>query len=257
MRLVDLDIVVFDTETTGVDPDQARIVELGAVHVRALRPVTEWSTLVNPGVEIPAEATSVHGIDATAVAGAPTLAEVAASGAMAFFDRGPLVAGYNILGYDIRLLRAECARAGVPAPTSLDQALDVLVFARRAFRNARYRRLGDICYRFGYELVDAHGTLPDAHAVAYIMRGMVVEGIIPRDLEVALRDQAEYKAQQDQDNSQYSYWLYCDESVMYMACGKYIGWRVSDVPPDYVRYVLDHTESMPSTVEAVFRLRLS
>lgn len=58
----DSPLMAFDLETTSIDPSDAKIVEMGLV---IDSPVGEYETtrwLVNPGIEIPLEATAVHGI---------------------------------------------------------------------------------------------------------------------------------------------------------------------------------------------------
>ena len=68
--LLALDAVAVDSETTGLDPKQARIVEIAAVrlvHGRVM-PEANFRRLVRPGVPIPAAVTKVHGIDDAAVA---------------------------------------------------------------------------------------------------------------------------------------------------------------------------------------------
>ena len=72
--LIALEAVALDTETTGLDPAKARIVEIAAVRIGAGRvdPQGALRRLVRPGVPIPPEASRIHGIDAAAVADAPS-----------------------------------------------------------------------------------------------------------------------------------------------------------------------------------------
>src|SRR5262245_36290718 len=76
--LVALDAVAIDTETTGLDPRRAWVVEIGAVRIAAgvVEAAASMQRRARPPVAIPAAATKVHGIDDAAVAGAPTFAEV-------------------------------------------------------------------------------------------------------------------------------------------------------------------------------------
>lgn len=57
-------IVVFDTETTGVDPETARIVTafIGLMDTASGQILQSWDWLVNPGIEIPKGASDVHGV---------------------------------------------------------------------------------------------------------------------------------------------------------------------------------------------------
>ena len=67
------DYVVFDLETTGVNPDRDDIIEISAVKVCDHVITEEYSTLVNPGKHIPAGATAVNGITDDMVADAPDI----------------------------------------------------------------------------------------------------------------------------------------------------------------------------------------
>lgn len=122
--LIALDAVVLDTETTGLDPAKARIVQIGAVALRQGRLVLEerFERLVDPGVPIPASATAIHHIDDQTVAGAPAFA--AAFEALEQFRAGRLIVGHN-LGFDLAIFRRECRLAGqaYAPPASLDTRL--------------------------------------------------------------------------------------------------------------------------------------
>lgn len=65
---------IVDVETTGFSPRNDSIVEIACVAVDGSRVVGHWSTLVNPGRPIPAEATAIHGITDAMVAAAPEVA---------------------------------------------------------------------------------------------------------------------------------------------------------------------------------------
>src|SRR3972149_403911 len=76
--LIALDAVLIDTETTGLDPRKAWIVEIAAVRLPrgGLQPNAVFRRLVRPGEPIPELASGVHGIDDAAVADAPAFADI-------------------------------------------------------------------------------------------------------------------------------------------------------------------------------------
>jgi DNA polymerase-3 subunit epsilon/CBS domain-containing protein len=111
--LLALDAVVIDTETTGLDARKARIVEIALVPITGGRLDVAGASrkLIRPDAAIPAQATRVHGIDAGAVAGAPTFAEVWGELAALIGDR--VVIGHAV-GFDLAVIERECARARLP-----------------------------------------------------------------------------------------------------------------------------------------------
>lgn len=101
-----------DTETTGLGPD-ARICEIGVVQMRFGLVVDAWSSLVNPGIPIPPEATAVHGITNDMVANAPTISQLRPE-IDARLCASVVALGYNIYGYDEPVLLDE--GVGFPRP---------------------------------------------------------------------------------------------------------------------------------------------
>jgi DNA polymerase-3 subunit alpha (Gram-positive type) len=108
-----VDLVVFDTETTGVDDMIHRLVELAAVKFRNGEVVETRSWLINPERYIPEEAVNVHGISPDMVADAPTFARM--HGEFDAFVEGCVLMAHNA-AFDIRFMRREYLRAEAPAP---------------------------------------------------------------------------------------------------------------------------------------------
>lgn len=154
-------VVGFDTETTGVDVDHDRIVSAALVHRvgagrAAVTTVRTW--LLDPGVEIPAGATGIHGISTEHVRrhGHPAAAALdeIAEALVAAQRRGEPVVAYNA-SFDLTLLDVELRRHGLPTvPDRLGRdvapVLDPFVLDRTLdpYRPGP-RRLGDLCARYG------------------------------------------------------------------------------------------------------------
>jgi DNA polymerase-3 subunit epsilon len=115
-------LTVFDLETTGTDPQTARIVEIAITRVLPEGKHTNHWTLVNPGVSIPAAATAIHNIADEHVLGKPRFEDLAPKLAKVFTDCD--YAGYNLKRYDIVVLDAEFKRAGVPWSSEGASVLD-------------------------------------------------------------------------------------------------------------------------------------
>lgn len=104
-------LVGVDLETTGVDVRTAGIVELALEIMVPGQPVVEYRTLINPLLRIPEEASAIHGIRAADVADAPTFRKLAAN--LLAGLTGCDFAGYNVLSFDLPMLREEFTRAGL------------------------------------------------------------------------------------------------------------------------------------------------
>jgi DNA polymerase-3 subunit epsilon len=145
-----------DLETTDKDPQQARIVQVAFVmRYPDDTPPLRWSTLVNPGVPIPAEAIEVHGIADSQVQGCRPFAAIAENLASGLVDCD--FAGFNVK-YDLRVLEAEMGRAGVEWTYQGARILD----GHRLWQLLSPRTLSDACRHWlGREPSDAHDAVAD------------------------------------------------------------------------------------------------
>jgi CBS domain-containing protein len=110
--LVALEAAAIDTETTGLNPAVARIIQLGAVKLNGGKRLdgTLAEYLVAPGVPIPPASSAIHGLTDQAVAGAPPFRDVWPE--FAEHLRGRVLIGYRT-GFDIAVLKRECTLAGI------------------------------------------------------------------------------------------------------------------------------------------------
>src|SRR5262245_53165690 len=166
--LLALDAVVIDTETTSIDARKARVIEIALVHLALGQVGESLRHLIRPGVVIPAEATRIHGIDDAAVAGAPPFAE--AWGEVAARLTASVVIGHAI-GFDLAVLRRECARAGLA--WSEPRALDTRLLAEVAAPELAGYSLEDVAAWLGVAVVDRHSALGDALTAARIFLALL------------------------------------------------------------------------------------
>ena len=167
-----------DTETTGTDPAKDRVVEVGVVVLTPGGDRTSYRWLVNPGGPIPAEATRVHGISDSMVAGAPTFAQIAPE--LAVLLAGCDLTGYNLRSFDLPILKAEFARAGRPWPCADARVVDALVI----FRDRERHTLSDAVRNYlGREHEGAHGAVADAEATLDVLLAQLARyQDLPHDL---------------------------------------------------------------------------
>src|ERR1041385_2260922 len=122
-------VLAVDTETTGYSPaDGHRLIEVARVAIVDGALGEEWSTLVNPGRPIPAEATRVHGITDAMVASAP---RAAVAGRLLRAACGDLPLVFHNAAFDLPFLLHFFREAGAPA--LLNPVVDTLGLARGLF----------------------------------------------------------------------------------------------------------------------------
>ncbi len=148
-------LVFIDLETTGANPTVDRITEIGLVEVNSAGVAKHWSTLVNPGLPIPAFIQSLTGISNDMVRKAPTFAELAPAlherlqGALfiahnARFDYGFLRNAFEQLGFSFKpdvLCTVKLSRALFP--NERRHNLDTLVERHQLRADTRHRALAD------------------------------------------------------------------------------------------------------------------
>jgi len=164
--------VVFDTETTGFEPnDGHRIVEIGCVELIDHFPTGKsFQAYLNPERDVPIESQRVHGLSEDFLRDKPLFAAVAEE-FLAFIGDAPLV--IHNASFDIKFINAELARTGhdlIP----LARAIDTIEIAKRKVPGARYS-LDELCKRFGVDLSgrSKHGALLDADLTAQIYLELV------------------------------------------------------------------------------------
>jgi len=157
--------IIFDTETTGLDPNQGhRVVEIGCVELVNHVPTGRvWQSYLNPERDMPVEAAIIHGLKDEFLANQPLFAEVA-DAFLQFIGEAPLVA--HNAGFDMGFINAELTRLGFAA-LAKDRAIDTVAMARRMFPGAP-ASLDALCKRFGVDASNRqlHGALLDARLLA-------------------------------------------------------------------------------------------
>lgn len=159
--------VVFDTETTGLDPATGdRLVELGCIEmVNRVTTGRVFHAYFNPERAMPREAEAVHGLSAAFLADKPLFAEKAQE-LLEFLEDSPLVA--HNASFDFGFLNAELAHCGLGAVSS-ERMVDTLAIARRRHPGAKLS-LDALCTRYGIDRSHRtkHGALLDAELLAQV-----------------------------------------------------------------------------------------
>ena len=157
--------VLFDTETTGLDPLKGdRVIEVAALElVNDLPTGRHFHALINPERDIPDDSTRIHGITNAHVADKPLFSAIAGD-LMAFFGEGMLVA--HNAPFDFGFLNAELRRLGL-GPLAPERMVDTLVLAKQRFPGMP-NSLDALCRRFSIDLSarTTHNALLDCRLLA-------------------------------------------------------------------------------------------
>jgi len=159
--------IVFDTETTGLDPLQGdRLVEIGCIELVNRFPTGKvFHSYFNPERDMPEQAFKIHGLAGEFLKDKPLFADQAEE-LIAFLGDALLVA-HNAT-FDIGFLNAELERAG-RAAVSRERMVDTLLIARRKHPGGA-NRLDDLCVRYAIDNSRRvkHGALLDAELLAEV-----------------------------------------------------------------------------------------
>lgn len=159
--------IIFDTETTGLDPQSGdRMVEIGCIEMVNRVPTGRtFHAYFNPQRTMPAEAEAVHGLSDAFLADKP-LFPARAEELLEFIADSPLVA--HNAGFDFGFLNAELARCGREA-VSRDRMVDTVALARVRHPGAKLS-LDALCTRYGIDRSHRtqHGALLDAELLAQV-----------------------------------------------------------------------------------------
>lgn len=168
-------LISLDLETTGVNPSQDRIIEIGIVSVRPDGSRKEWSSLVNPGIPIPPDASRAtrspnrpDGITNDLVSSAPPFSDFAAN--IAHGTRDVDFIGFNLRSFDLPLLYNELRRCGHQTNILNAHVVD----AMKIYHDKRKRDLSAFVQEMlGEKHLEAHEALPDARNTLDAMIAML------------------------------------------------------------------------------------
>jgi DNA polymerase-3 subunit epsilon len=201
---------VFDLETTGIDVETSRIV---SAHVGVLdgagQLVEQWNWLADPGIDIPEQASAVHGIttERARTEGRPAVEVVSEILAVlrALFERGLAVTIYNA-PYDLSLLHHEALRYGLEPLLDPAPIVDPLVLDRVVDKYRRGKRTLEVAAEvYGVDLLDAHDASADAVAAGRVAQAMARKYPQQLAIDAALlhANQIEWCSEQSADFQDY------------------------------------------------------
>lgn len=208
--------IYYDTETTGIDGEKDRIIEIAAYD-----PINNQTfvQLVNPGRPIPPEATAIHHITDEQVASAPSFAEVGAA-FIEFCQGDSVLIAHNNDGFDIHFLRHEFKRHQLEMPSW--KFIDTLKWARRYRPDLPRHSLQFLREMYGIPPNNAHRALDDV-IVLHQLFSMMIDDLPIDKVYQLLNDYNHKKA-----------------AIQRMPFGKHKGESLEKIPKSYVRWLADN-----------------
>ncbi len=168
-QTVDSPFVVFDIESTGLDKNSCKIIEIGAVKVQDGKIIDRWSSFVNPNVKIPKVITELTSITDAMVEDAKMFDEQI-DDFIAFCD-GCVMVAHNA-NFDMGFMKKESENCG----RSFDfPYLDTMMLARCMYKKLPNHRLDTLCKHLNVINAHHHRAVDDAEATAQAFIKMLDE----------------------------------------------------------------------------------
>ncbi len=234
----------FDLETTGINIVKDRIVEIAVLKVSPTNKKNLKSWLVNPEINIPEEAISVHGITNEMVKNKPTFKLI--SKEVFEFIKNCDLAGFNSDRFDIPLLVEEFMRSEINFDLSKVKTIDV----QTIFHKMEKRTLG-AAYKFYCDktLIDAHSAKSDSMATFEVLLSQISKY---KDLGQTVKDISEFSTRKNiidfagfislnKDNKPiFSFGKYKGQEVLnvFKKDPGYYGWILKSDFPMYTKKIL-------------------
>ena len=157
-------IVVFDIETTGLDPELCEITEIGAVKIEHGDVTERFSSFAKPKFSIPDEVQELTHITNEMVANAPRIEDVIYD----FYEwsKDCFISGYNIIGFDLKFVKKVADTIGIKFNNDI---IDAFIVAKQSKIKASNYKLGTVVKALGLTLNDAHRAYNDAYATAQVL----------------------------------------------------------------------------------------
>lgn len=238
-------IAFVDLETTGLNVEDDRIVELAVVKLMPDGERQSRVRRIHPGRPIPPGATAIHGITDDDVRDCPTFMQVAKS--LLDFLSGCDLGGYNVEGYDLRMLAAEFARCGLSLPVSEAKVVDPMrIFSRKESRDLT----AAVRFYCGRAHEGAHGAEADILATIDVLEAQLARyDDLPLDV-AGLHDFCHPRDPRWVDAT--GKLKRADDGSVAIAFGKHMGRKLEDLvrsDPGYVQWILDG--NFPADTKAI------
>jgi DNA polymerase III epsilon subunit family exonuclease len=166
-RIEEVPIVVFDFETTGLDINQDRIIEIGAEKLVGFEVVDTFSTFISTDVELSAQIQQLTGITPDMLTGQPRVEDVLPE-FLQFVD-GSLMVAHNA-EFDFTMLRAAALRLGYEVDLP---CFCTLKMARTILPKLENRKLDTLAAHYNLTFSSRHRSMGDVRVTAEVLKNLL------------------------------------------------------------------------------------
>lgn len=152
-----LEFVVVDLETTGLNKNNDRIIEIGAIKYRDGEVIDRMATLIDPGVPVPPAASAVNGIRTSMLKGKPSDKDIIKE--FLTFSQGAVIVAHNA-SFDVGFINSGLMRMEMLPLENI--IVDTVRMARKAFPGRKKYSQVHIAAELGIEVKNAHRAEDDA-----------------------------------------------------------------------------------------------
>ncbi len=160
-------IVVFDLETTGLDANADRIIEIGAIKLSSLGQVEQFSSLVHTDIELTDDIIKLTGISPEMLVGQPSIAQVLPE--FLTFIEGSILVAHNA-EFDMSMLKAACSRQGIDLEWP---CFCTLKMARQLLPDLENKKLDTLAAYYGLSFEARHRAIGDIKVTVGVLGGLL------------------------------------------------------------------------------------
>lgn len=159
--------VVFDIETTGLDPEFDEIIEIGAVKIKDGIKIDTFNSLIKPEYEIDEFITELTGITNEMVENAPSIDEVLPK--FMDFIKDYIIIGHNV-NFDINFIYDNLEELNILPITN--DFVDTLRISRRLIPELKHHKLSDLANYFNIDTNGSHRALKDVEITSEVLNNL-------------------------------------------------------------------------------------
>ncbi|MGP1454999.1 MAG: 3'-5' exonuclease [Treponema sp.] len=178
----------FDTETTGLDHQTGRVVEIGAVQFDMRGIIARYNVLINPQMAMPEDAQKVNGITDEMLSDKPIFIQVEPD--FSCFIQGSVLVAHNA-PFDVHYINTELQRIGLPLLSN--KVVDTRIFTKELYPGLQSYALQDLAMQFGIQALEAHRAEDDARVCMELFMCMLTQ-FLKKDPGLIKKIRSEFSA---------------------------------------------------------------